>query len=168
MPNNCCVSSAVTASAAKQARGHGTRPLDCFVARAPRNDGQWRVRVRPVDFLIFRLRPITEGAAWMPGSRPGHDAAAAVTRLFLGVGLFRVRKIKLVARQRTIGVRLLLVVRHMQNLVADLPESPTPSRGRLRAFTDRELLPGRTLKPNSSYTRPWGESTRNVSLAFRA
>ena len=32
--------STVIASAAKQSRGH-TRPLDCFVARAPRNDGQW-------------------------------------------------------------------------------------------------------------------------------
>src|ERR1700722_16511985 len=41
MPNNCCVNSTVIASAAKQSRGHSTRPLDCFVARAPRNDGQW-------------------------------------------------------------------------------------------------------------------------------
>src|SRR5277367_4232870 len=29
----------VIASAAKQSRGRITRPLDCFVARAPRNDG---------------------------------------------------------------------------------------------------------------------------------
>src|ERR1700678_1229653 len=41
-PNNCCVNSTVIASAAKQSRGHSTRPLDCFVARAPRNDGRWR------------------------------------------------------------------------------------------------------------------------------
>jgi hypothetical protein len=40
VPNNCCVSSTVIASAAKQSRSHSTRPLDCFVARAPRNDGQ--------------------------------------------------------------------------------------------------------------------------------
>ena len=39
MPNNCWVNSTVIASAAKQSRGHGMRPLDCFVARAPRNDG---------------------------------------------------------------------------------------------------------------------------------
>ena len=32
---------AVIASAAKQSRGHSTRPLNCFVSRAPRNDGQW-------------------------------------------------------------------------------------------------------------------------------
>ena len=30
----------VIASAAKQSKGHSTRPLDCFVARAPRNDGR--------------------------------------------------------------------------------------------------------------------------------
>jgi hypothetical protein len=33
-------SSTVIASAAKQSRGRITPPLDCFVARAPRNDGR--------------------------------------------------------------------------------------------------------------------------------
>ena len=47
MPNNCCVSSTVIASAATQSRGHSTRPLDCFVAGAPRNDGQWHYSRSP-------------------------------------------------------------------------------------------------------------------------
>ena len=55
MPINCCVNSTVIASAAKQSRGHSTRPLDCFVARAPRNDGHWRCSRPQVDFLISRL-----------------------------------------------------------------------------------------------------------------
>jgi hypothetical protein len=38
--------SIVIASAAKQSRGHSTRPLDCFVARAPRNDA-WRYSRSP-------------------------------------------------------------------------------------------------------------------------
>jgi hypothetical protein len=46
-PNNCRINSTVIASAAKQSRGHSTRPLDCFVARAPRNDGQWRIQPKP-------------------------------------------------------------------------------------------------------------------------
>src|SRR5271170_5566208 len=76
MPNNCCVNSTVIASAAKQSRGHSTRPLHCFVARAPRpciassqgllamtvNGG---VRVPRVDFLISGLRLIAEGRRWL-------------------------------------------------------------------------------------------------------
>jgi hypothetical protein len=31
---------AIQASIIALSRGHGTRPLDCFVARAPRNDSQ--------------------------------------------------------------------------------------------------------------------------------
>jgi hypothetical protein len=37
-------------------RGHSTRLLDCFVARAPHNDGQWRRSRPPVNFLISEVR----------------------------------------------------------------------------------------------------------------
>src|SRR5271170_5316455 len=53
MPNNCCVNSIVIASAAKQSRGHSTRPLDCFVARAPRNDGMAVFTFPKSTFLIL-------------------------------------------------------------------------------------------------------------------
>jgi hypothetical protein len=52
-PKNCYVNSTVIASAAKQSRGHSTRPLDCFVARAPRNDGQWRCSRSPSRLSCF-------------------------------------------------------------------------------------------------------------------
>jgi hypothetical protein len=52
MPNNWCVNSTVIASAAKQSRGHSTRPLDCFVAKAPRNDGQWRCSRSPTFLFL--------------------------------------------------------------------------------------------------------------------
>src|SRR5271155_1812535 len=65
MPNKCCIASTVIASAAKQSRGHSTRPLDCFVARAPRNDCHSGVRVPRVDFLISGLRLIAEGRRWL-------------------------------------------------------------------------------------------------------
>ena len=47
----------VIASAAKQPRGRITRPLGCFVARAPRNDG-WGVG-NPIDSVVIgrRLSP---------------------------------------------------------------------------------------------------------------
>ena len=57
MPNNCCVNSTVIASAAKQSRGHSTRPLDCFVARAPRNDGQWWCSRSPSRLSYFWASP---------------------------------------------------------------------------------------------------------------
>src|SRR5277367_1958761 len=57
MANSCCVSSTVIASAAKQSRGHSMEPLDCFVARAPRNDGNLRYSRSQVDFLDSGRHP---------------------------------------------------------------------------------------------------------------
>src|ERR1700677_2591560 len=55
MPNSRCVKLTVIVSAAKQSRGRSTRPLDCFVARAPRNDGHGGVCVPNSTFLFLGL-----------------------------------------------------------------------------------------------------------------
>jgi hypothetical protein len=55
--NSTVINSTVIASAAKQSRGHSTRPLDCFVARAPRNDGQWRHSRSPSRLSYFGASP---------------------------------------------------------------------------------------------------------------
>src|SRR5277367_1543122 len=76
MPNNCCVNSIVIASAAKQSRRHSARPLDCFVARAPRNDGQ----ASPSRLSLFLASPhlsrIHGSAATRVGSDDGDGSVA--------------------------------------------------------------------------------------------
>ncbi len=56
------VAPSVIASAAKQSRGRITRPLDCFVARAPRNDG------RGIS-VSNRKRLALDGVALVAGTR---------------------------------------------------------------------------------------------------
>ena len=87
MPYNRCVNSTVIASAAKQSRGHSTRPLDCFVARAPRNDGQWQYSRSPSRLSYFWAspkRPFGQGKA--------QAEAARVARKRLSLAKLRPRK----------------------------------------------------------------------------
>jgi hypothetical protein len=77
MPNNCCVNSTVIASAAKQSRGHSTRPLDGFVARAPRNDGQWWCSRSPSRLSYFWASPCRGGTAMAERLHCGSSAEVA-------------------------------------------------------------------------------------------
>src|ERR1700683_223442 len=133
MPKNCCVDSSVIASAAKQSRGHSTRPLDCFVARAPRNDGQWwcsRSPSRLSYFWAFALSPLLTLARWRTTchrmvtndmkSRAARDSRATRERILDALGTMVMRdglaSIGVNALAREVGCDKVLIYRYFGDL----------------------------------------------------
>ena len=81
----------VIASAAKQSRGRITRPLDCFVARAPRNDGRG-ISVQSIRQLlgvasVFRLRAPWKAVDRFRAENPSRSWSGAQQRLCVSGGL---------------------------------------------------------------------------------
>jgi hypothetical protein len=68
----------VIASEAKQPRGHITRPLGCFVARTPRNDGRAPLReirrsIAPFAYTIFAIIASTIKFLGLPKKRRSRE-----------------------------------------------------------------------------------------------
>src|SRR5271154_1632279 len=119
MPNNCCVNSIVIASAAKQSRGHSTRPLDCFVARAPRNDGQWWCSRSLSRLSYFWASPYRRGTAMAERLHCGSSAEVAHGRP-------RGRVPDLVGSRLPSPYHLPARIQSFQAVAVPFPGDPTP------------------------------------------